>query len=142
MWDPENRYTEGFLKEYTHWVLEISYRQHTLGCYIIFAKRDIERISQLRTTESEELPRVMNDIETTLQRIDTFRPDRFNYLQLGNGLHHLHLHGIPRYQSSRMYHGTKYQDATWGSVPVWSKTDVSHSLVKNLVRDITPALPE
>jgi len=27
------------LKEYRHWVLEVSYRQHALGCYIIFAKK-------------------------------------------------------------------------------------------------------
>ena len=66
IWDPEGKYQVGFLKEYKHWVLEISFRQHTLGCFIIFAKRKIENISALQKEELEELPLVINAIETPL----------------------------------------------------------------------------
>jgi len=100
-WDPDNRYTEGFIKAFNCWCLEISYRQHTLGCYIVFARRQVERISELSSEELTELAFVNSEIETALTSNPIFRPDQFNYLQLGNQLHHLHLHGIPRYVSPR-----------------------------------------
>jgi len=141
-WDKNNRYTEGFLKEYNHWVLEVSYRQHTPACYIIFAKRAVERISELETQEVNELKDVMGEIEATLAKIDTFKPDRFNYWQMGNALHHLHFHGIPRYESPRNFDGKEWADQTWGSVPVWSKDDVSHDLVAKVRDAIKPHLPK
>ena len=72
-WDEDNRYVEGFLKEYSHWVLEVSYGQHTLGSYIIFAKSRVERISELRLQDADELIYVMGEMETALSK--TFKPD-------------------------------------------------------------------
>lgn len=141
LWDTKNKYTEGLLKEYNHWVLEVSYRQHTLGSYIIFAKRSVEKISELKTEEINELKDVMNEIETNLSKIDIFKPDRFNYLQLGNKYHHLHFHGIPRYNSPRSFNGKEWVDETPGSVPIWSHEDVGHELVSKLRDAIKPCLP-
>lgn len=135
VWDKGNQYKEGFLKEYKHWVLEVSYGQHTLGCFIIFAKREIEKISQLTTEEIDELKNVMKNVEGALMGIKEFKPDRFNYLQLGNFLHHLHFHGIPRYKSPRMFNGQKWTDSTWGHPPVWSETNVGDEVVIKL-RDL------
>ena len=112
--------------------MEVSYRQHTLGCYIIFAKREIERISQLTTEEIDELKDVMKNIENALMKIIEFKPDRFNYLQLGNFLHHLHFHGIPRYKSQRSFNGQEWIDSTWGQPPVWSETKVGDEIVIKL----------
>ena len=100
-WDKNNKYTGAFLKEYTHWILEVSYSQHTLGSFIIFAKRSIEKISELESNELLELKTVMCEVENVMGRIDKLKPDRFNYMQLGNALHHLHIHGIPRYKKPR-----------------------------------------
>jgi diadenosine tetraphosphate (Ap4A) HIT family hydrolase len=136
IWDPENIYSEGFLKEYRHWVVEVSFRQHTLGCFIIFAKRKIEKITELEEDELIELKRVMKDMETTLLNTEEFKPDRFNYLQMGNGLHHLHFHGIPRYASPRTFQGHTWIDETWGHPPKWSKEDTAKDIimaVKNLM---------
>lgn len=77
-WDPKGKYKEGFLKEYKHWVLEISFLQHTLGCFIIFAKRNVERISELNNEELSELKTVMSEIEAAVTK--EFKADRFNYL--------------------------------------------------------------
>ena len=132
VWDKENQYKEGLLKEYNHWVLEISYGQHTLGSYIIFSKREIERISQLTTEEIDELKEVMKNIENALMKIIEFKPDRFNYLQLGNFLHHLHFHGIPRYKSQRSFNGQEWIDSTLGQPPVWSETKVGDEIVIKL----------
>lgn len=132
VWDPQHQYTEGFLKEYQHWVLEVSYRQHTLGCYILFAKDHVERISQLSPDAMVELRTAMKDIEDALTANPLFRPDRFNYWQMGNNLPHLHFHGIPRYASPRHFEGEEWFDQTWGSVPVWSKQNRGHDLVRKL----------
>lgn len=135
LWDKNNKYSEGFLKEYKHWVLELSYRQHTLGCYIIFAKRSIEKISQLTTQEIDELKDVMGEVESTFSKIDAFKPDRFNYWQMGNSLHHLHFHGMPRYELPRNFDEKEWVDNTFGSVPVWSENNIDDNLVIK-IRDI------
>jgi len=142
LWDKNNKYTEGFLKEYNHWVLEVSYRQHTLGCYIIFAKRSVEKISELKTEEIDELKDVMAEIEDTLSKIDIFKPDRFNYLQLGNDVHQLHFHAIPRYNLPRSFDEREWVDKTPGSVPIWSHGDAGHELVAKLRDTILPDLPK
>ncbi len=136
IWDPENRYTEGFLKEFEHWIWEVSYRQHTLGCFILFAKRPIERFSELTEKEMGSLSKVMQEVEETLKNIKTFNPDRFNYWQMGNSLHHLHIHGFPRYKKSRMFDGKEWVDKTWGNVPAWSRKDVNHELVTKIRDEI------
>jgi len=142
-WDKNNEFTQGFLKEYNHWVLEVSYRQHTPGCYIIFAKRDgIEKISELHLQEIDELRQVMGEIEDTLLKIDMFRPDRFNYFQLGNYLPHLHFHGVPRYKSMRNFDGKEWKDKTWGDLPIWLQDDVSPDFVAEIRDIIKPYLPK
>lgn len=128
-WDTKGTYIDGFVKEYTHWVLEVSFRQHTLGFFIIFAKRDIENISDLHDDEISELPKVMREFETTLLKIPELTPDRFNYLQLGNGLHHLHFHAIPRYASPRNFDGKEWVDVAYGHPPIWSEHEVDRVLV-------------
>jgi len=141
LWDTKNKYTQGLLKEYDYWALEVSYRQHTLGCYIIFAKRSVEKISELKTEELNELKDVMREIEKTLSKIDIFKPVRFNYWQMGNSLHQLHFHGIPRYKLLRSFDGKKWIDENPGSIPAWSKIDVGHDLVAKLRDVIKPCLP-
>lgn len=135
-WDPKNKYREGFLKEFDHWVWEVSYRQHTLGCFILFAKRPIEHLSQLKDKEMSSLGDVMREIEETYSKIKTFQPDRFNYWQMGNYLHHLHIHGFPRYKKHRLFNGRDWVDKTWGAVPIWSRNDVDHELVARIRNEI------
>lgn len=122
-WDPENRYTDAVLKEYKHWVLETSYHQHTLGCYVVFFKRkNVEKLSALKDKEFLELKTVLKEIEKALLKNKTFKPDRFNYLQLGNGLHQLHVHGVPRYLSDRKFLGRTWKDPDPTNEPQLMKT--------------------
>ena len=129
IWDPEGKYKEGVVKEYNHWVLEVSFRQHTLGCFINFAKREVEKISDLDDIEIVELKEVMKELETTLSMMENFKPDRFNYLQMGNSLHNLHFHAIPRYSSSRNFSNKEWKDETFGRPSVWTYTEVDKELV-------------
>lgn len=134
----EDKYKEGNLKEYSHWTLTVSFRQTTLGSYIILAKRSIERISELNDAELIELKQVMREIEDALSKADGFKPDRFNYLQLGNSLHQLHFHGIPRYSSSRDFSGRKWIDEKYGTTPVIVPKEEESEV--NTVREIKNCL--
>jgi diadenosine tetraphosphate (Ap4A) HIT family hydrolase len=138
IWDIEGKYVDGFVKEYNHWIVEVSYKQHTIGCYIIFSKREIEKISELSDEEINELKIVMKQMEDALSNISFFKPDRFNYLQLGNALHHLHFHCIPRYDSSRNFNGRTWDDKTYGHPPIWTEDKIDKELVikiKELIID-------
>src|SRR3990167_590762 len=72
IWDPEGHYETGFVKEYHSWILEVSFRQHTLWSFIIFAKRAIEKISNLKNNEVIELIEVMKEFETTLAKMNSY----------------------------------------------------------------------
>lgn len=141
IWDPEERYTQGALRAYDHWSLEVSYRQHTLGCYILFARRPVEKLSDLAPAELSELAFAMKEIETALGAHPEFRPDRFNYLQLGNFLHHLHVHGIPRYAGPRRFLGREWLDPVPARPPVWSHEDVNHDVVRAVRDALRTTLP-
>lgn len=138
-WDKNNKYKSGFLKEYKYWVWEVNHRQHTLGSFIIFSKnQNIEKISELSNEEIKELKEAMGEIEDIFSKIDEFKPDRFNYWQMGNRISHLHIHGFPRYAKPRIFVGKEWTDKTWGNPPVWqAKEDDNDLIIK--VRDVIKA---
>ena len=103
-------------------------------------KKKIEKISELTSNEIIELKDVMKEIEIALMNISKFKPDRFNYFQMGNSLHHLHFHGIPRYATSRNFNGQIWIDETWGAPPTWSKTNVNKKLVLEIKNTLLPHL--
>ena len=131
-WDKTGKYTGSVLQEYTHWVAEMSYRQHTLGCFILFCKREIQGFSELTVDELASLRQAMKDVEGVLLRADGFVPNRFNYFQMGNQLHHLHIHGIPRYASDREFSGRLWRDESYGYPPIWVKEDATRELITEM----------
>ena len=141
-WDPENRYREGLLRQYEHWTLGIQFLQVTFGAYVILANRPgIERFSELEPAELTELVRVMRHMETALESNELFRPDRFNYEQLGNALHHLHFHGIPRYASPRHFAGRAWVDTAYGGPARWPDADLDDGLIREIRLAVEPHLP-
>lgn len=130
IWDPENKFHEGLVKKYKYWTFEVSYRQHTLGSFLIILNRQAEKISDLTKEELVSLGKIMKIAEKAVGK--TFKPDRYNYLQLGNGIKHLHFHGIPRYKTERIFDGVKYVDENFGLPPIWSYENVQHELVAKI----------
>ena len=133
-WDPDGRYSKGEIKEYEYWNLEVSYRQHTLGCFIIFCKRNVERVSSLTKEELNELKNVMKDIEIAVEK--AFGAARFNYFQMGNQLHNLHFHGIPRYSSDIDLLGKTWKDENFGHPPLWVKEEIGDNLVESIRSEV------
>lgn len=135
-WDPKGRYADSYIKCYEHWCLEVSYMQHTLGCFALFSRHKVERLSELSGAALAELADVNREIETALGSGQTFQPDRYNYLQLGNVLHHLHIHGVPRYVAPRFAFGREWKDNSFGAPPMWLSDDVEVELVVSIRDEI------
>jgi diadenosine tetraphosphate (Ap4A) HIT family hydrolase len=53
---------------------------------------------------------------TTVALDNLFAPDQYNFAFLMNLDPHVHLHVVPRYASSRTWHGETYADAHYGSL--------------------------
>lgn len=136
-WDPKGEYEGAVLKVYEYWCLEVSWQQHTLGCYIIFCRREgVRLMSRLTIEEIDELRHVMAHMEIALRNHEQFRPDHFNYLQMGNVLPLLHFHGIPRYKESRPLSRTLLDrdvtDSTPDFLPSWTRDAVTPEQMKEL----------
>jgi diadenosine tetraphosphate (Ap4A) HIT family hydrolase len=129
-WDPEGAYSAGTLKEYRYWVLEVNYRQPTFGNFIVFCKREgVQALSELNDEELIEFKLVLNEIESALKQNPNFQPIRFNYWQMGNVVHQLHVHGIPRYEETKEFLGRKWIDADTKKPPVWAYENQSNETV-------------
>jgi len=136
-WDKNNNYSGGVLKEYKYWVLEVSYKQHTFGNFIVFCKRkNIEKISELYDEELLEFKKVLQEIESALLKNNTFKPIRFNYWQMGNKVHELHIHGIPRYDSKRRFLGKIWEDKDFRAPPIWTHEEQSKDTVVAIIDEI------
>lgn len=137
-WDKNNAYLHGFIKQQKYWTLEVSGKQHTLGCLILFLNRKEQHFSKLKPAETRELIKIMGEIEHVL--FHKFKHDRMNYLQLGNTLHWLHIHCVPRYQTPRTYLGKKWIDAEPGRPVQWLRSDSPRQLVTDMANELKQEL--
>lgn len=128
-WDTENQFYAGTLFRTEFWTVEVSYKQHTPGSFIIFLNRFVSRFKDLFPNEVQELPEVIGVVETILAKHPQLQPELCNYLQLGNKVPHFHIHGIPRYSKPVHFIHKEWIDPTFGSPPVWSQSNISHQEV-------------
>ena len=136
-WDPENNFPNAVIAESNYWVSEISYRQHTLGCFIIFCKRNVTHISDLSDEEMVDLKHAMKNMENRLSKSPNFQPDWINYWQMGNSLPWLHFHGIPRYKTPRQYAGQKWVDTEFGHPPIWKRQEEEKDLIVEIRNELS-----
>lgn len=134
---------QGELKVYDHWISSVSTRQHTLGSCVIKARRQgVERISELTEEELKELTLAMKELEMALQQHPAFVPNRFNYLQLGNSLHQLHFHMIPRYQTNREFAGLVWEDPEFGHPPIFSDFKPDMEIILKIKQELLNFYPK
>lgn len=81
-----------------------TYRGH---CQLVYDGRHVEGLEQLDETEYQRLTKDLRD--AALAIFATQRPDRMNYVSLGNVVAHVHWHIVPRYRS----------DPRWGA-PIYT----------------------
>lgn len=125
-----SNYDAGIIKKYQYWTLSVSFRQPLLGTLVIWANRETEKLTQLSQEELMELQTIMKEAEVLLAK--AFFPERFNYLQLGNNNHHLHIFCLPRYENSRKFSDKTWNDKSWGHFPIWTEEEMSFDFVQML----------
>lgn len=110
-----NEQNYSYLKEYQHWHVRVAPCQHTLGAMIISTKRHTVGLSTVTRDELLELQEIQKELERALTTL--FQPDRFNYIQMGNVVTHLHLHLVPRYREPRTFAGKQWEDRAFVETP-------------------------
>jgi len=109
--------TTSFIKDYTYWYWTLRYNPgEYLGASIFWLKRNNSgSLATLQTKELLELQMIIELYESMTCKI--FKPDRFNYFQLGNENNQLHIHAIPRYMEKRIFETIEFHDKKWGENP-------------------------
>lgn len=100
------------LKPFRFWRLELSVDQAYLGKMLVILNRHTEDLTETSAEERAELFCVLEEAKASLDM--AFRPDTYNYMALGNGTPHLHVHLVPRYARSIMFAGRMFRDLRWG----------------------------
>ncbi len=140
--DIHQKYRSGHVYDFDFWTMELSFRQHTLGSYILFCKRSVERISALNSEELFDFQKCLQKIEKVYSENEQLRPDRWNYLQMGNQLHSLHIHAIPRYRFPRQFLDRKWVDENYGYPVVWKMDEYPEEVILEMKKQIFGSLPE
>lgn len=97
----------------TNWIWQIHENQAYLGRLVLRLKRPlIASLAQCTKQEWRDLHKQLLEYERVATEL--FRPDRFNYGQLGNVYPQLHVHAIPRYETPRQWRETRFLDQRWG----------------------------
>lgn len=103
-----------------HWTWRLARNQCCLGRIVIDRNRGADgSLASLDTAEWAALGAHLGAYEALLTRL--FQPDRYNYMQLGNVVPHVHVHATPRYRTARVWRGVTFTDVRWGGPP-WPET--------------------
>ena len=95
------------------WIWQVHENQAYLGRIVLRLKRRVlGSLAELTAKEWMHLLHELRLFEQTMKVL--FRPDRFNYGQLGNIYHQLHVHAVPRYRSPRNWARCTFKDVRWG----------------------------
>ena len=106
-------YKDNKIKDYTYWEVYLYKSQGNLGrCYVWCKRADALDLPDATLEEREELFVVLRDVEDAIKK--AFNPDILNYAFLGNTVHHLHGHIIPRYPKPVIFEGVEFTDEKYG----------------------------
>ena len=104
------------LQKHEKWTWILSPNQSYLGRSVFVLRRACNTsLAELGQKEWDELKILVCLQEQSINEI--FRPDRYNYTQMGNVWEQLHVHAIPRYRAERVWNGHKFRDLRWGMNP-------------------------
>lgn len=105
------------LKQSPGWTWSLFPNQSYLGRVQFTLRRECNgSLASVTEDEWNELRQGIQAYEATLRQL--FQPDRFNYEQLGNVWHQVHVHAIPRYERFRNWNGVAFLDRRWGEHPL------------------------
>lgn len=133
LWD-KFRVSELEILRRTFWTWSVRPVQCVLGAGILSLNRPACRLGDLTPEEGAELSLLVRSIEHALSSFS--HPDKYNYLALMMVDPQVHLHVLPRYESSREFGGVEWHDTGWPGVPaLGDNADRSEPNVVCSVRD-------
>jgi len=100
------------IKEFKFWTLALNSNQSYLGRSICYLHTYKENITELTDEEFLELKAIIKKWQDALTKL--WKPDFWNYSQLGNATPHIHFHFVPRYKEKRTFDGAEFVDERWG----------------------------
>ncbi len=101
------------IKKFKYWTLMVHPNQSYLGRAICYLNTYKETLVELTQEEYLELLEVIKQYQAALTNL--WKPDGWNYAQLGNVVPHLHFHFIPRYREERVWEKLTFTDERWGN---------------------------
>ncbi len=106
-------YEQMKIAKFNYWTLSLNQDQRYLGRTLLIANKKGDRsLADAEDHEILEMRDVFVRVENALRNL--FQPDRFNYAQLGNEWQQLHIHIIPRYNSSIKFDDIEFLDKNQG----------------------------
>ncbi len=129
------------IKKFKYWTLMVHSNQSYLGRAICYLNTYKEMLAELTQEEYLELLEVIKEYQVALTKL--WKPNGWNYAQLGNVVPHLHFHFIPRYKEERTWEGLTFTDERWGNhyAPTPTREEDKNALEKIRLA-IQKALPE
>ncbi|MFE1745673.1 TauD/TfdA family dioxygenase [Coleofasciculus sp. H7-2] len=123
---------EAILKDYRYWswMLRYCHGDYLGACIFKLKRENIGSVATLLDEELMELRNIISQYESITYRL--FQPDRFNYFQLGNEYHQLHIHAVPRYKEKRNFCEADFIDKRWGAYPFPIENEISLDLIKKI----------
>ncbi len=112
---------ETLIADYTYWSVQARPKQATLGALVILSHSQSTAFSDLPPNAFAELSEVVEDVETTTQKI--FGYSKINYLMLMMVDPHVHFHVLPRYSAPVVFEGGTYTDPGWPGQPDLGASD-------------------
>jgi diadenosine tetraphosphate (Ap4A) HIT family hydrolase len=129
------------IRQFKYWTLMVHPNQSYLGRAICYLNTYKESLVELTQEEYLELLEIIRKYQTALTKL--WRPDGWNYAQLGNVVPHLHVHFIPRYKEPRTWEGITFVDERWGKhyAPA-PKREEDKPVIEKIRFAIREALPQ
>ncbi|HET7709180.1 MAG TPA: HIT family protein [Sphingomicrobium sp.] len=108
-------FPDTLVRPYDHWAVLVRPAQVTLGSLVLVSTSEATAFGDLPPGAYPELGRAVPAIEAALRAFVDF--EKINYLMLMMVDPHVHLHVLPRYSGSRVWHGLNLPDGGWPGPP-------------------------
>jgi diadenosine tetraphosphate (Ap4A) HIT family hydrolase len=110
----------GVIYESENWSVDHAFPRWIRGWLIVKPKRHVEHLAELAPAEAAELGPLIRETTAAIERV--LAPQRVYVLSLGEEVHHIHVHVIPRYRELPANLLSLLEQA-WGERSPWECTD-------------------
>lgn len=126
----------GVIHQTEHWSVDHAVPRWLRGWLIVKPKRHVEHLAELAPEEAGELGPLVQATSAAVARL--LEPERVYLLSLGEEVHHIHLHVIPRYRELPPA-VLPLLSAAWGERSPWQCSEAEAAATAGALRDLLAA---